>query len=259
MKYPFYVYLIQKDDELFWNAENKTLKLEAQGSTSSEAVQNLEQLERDWLNNAVVAGEKIPEVPCWIRSESASCSSALSQYAESHSMNEADKAQYFSKEVEDERFDAIDERIKELENGGLIEYPLYYSGFKTTIRFDSDNNKYHGRIEDIECLVCFESETSEGIESAFRSAVDEYLVFRNNMLREWEEKRSTSNSLTLFYKGFYATIYYEVEIHSYIGKIQNMDDSNEARVFTTNFIGKTITSAESCFHSIVDEYINYEQ
>lgn len=58
---------------------------------------------------------------------------------------------------------------------------LYYKGYYSEIKFDSDLLILYGKIEDIEDLVDFESENSKEIEREFHNAVDEYLAFCENV------------------------------------------------------------------------------
>lgn len=63
MKYGFIVYQIEIENELLWFAESKDLKgCAGQGTTCDEAIRELEQNERIWLQMAEEDGE-LPPVP----------------------------------------------------------------------------------------------------------------------------------------------------------------------------------------------------
>lgn len=53
MLYEFNVYQAEVEDHVFWIAESKSLKgCVGQGETSSEAIQELEENEKEWINTA---------------------------------------------------------------------------------------------------------------------------------------------------------------------------------------------------------------
>ena len=54
---------------------------------------------------------------------------------------------------------------------------LDYKGYSTSIEIDFPSHLLYGKIEGIRDYVNFESESVEGIEREFRSAVDDYLEF----------------------------------------------------------------------------------
>ena len=54
---------------------------------------------------------------------------------------------------------------------------LEYKGYHSRIEFDSYSKVLHGKIEGINDLVTFESESVSEIESEFHKAVDDYLAF----------------------------------------------------------------------------------
>lgn len=53
---------------------------------------------------------------------------------------------------------------------------MEYRGYHTKIEYDAEDKVLHGKIEGISDLVNFESEDIEGIEGAFKEAVDDYLA-----------------------------------------------------------------------------------
>lgn len=53
---------------------------------------------------------------------------------------------------------------------------LKYKGYLTKIEFDKDDLVLHGKIEGINSLVNFESDSAEKIEEEFHNAVDDYLL-----------------------------------------------------------------------------------
>lgn len=54
---------------------------------------------------------------------------------------------------------------------------LNYRGYITRIYFDSVDKVLHGKILNIKDLVNFESESASEIEKEFHNAVDDYLIF----------------------------------------------------------------------------------
>nr|DAI29972.1 MAG TPA: putative nuclease of the RNAse H fold, HicB family [Caudoviricetes sp.] len=58
-------------------------------------------------------------------------------------------------------------------NNNIIKYKGYFTQLKVSI----DDNVLYGKIEGINDLVTFECETVQEAESAFREAVDDYLIF----------------------------------------------------------------------------------
>lgn len=58
---------------------------------------------------------------------------------------------------------------------------LTYKGYYTNIKIDFESHVLHGKIEGIRDFVDFESNTVEGIEKEFHSAVDDYLKFCNEV------------------------------------------------------------------------------
>lgn len=61
---------------------------------------------------------------------------------------------------------------------------LEYKGYHTRIEFDSISKVLHGKIEGITDLVTFESESVSEIENEFHKAVDDYLIFCENIGQE---------------------------------------------------------------------------
>lgn len=58
---------------------------------------------------------------------------------------------------------------------------LRYKGYYTKIEYSSDDSILYGKIEGINDLVNFESESALEIEKEFHSAVDDYLEFCKNV------------------------------------------------------------------------------
>ena len=54
---------------------------------------------------------------------------------------------------------------------------LEYKGYCTNIEIDFESHMLYGKIEGIRDLVNFMSQSVEGIEQEFHSAVDDYLEF----------------------------------------------------------------------------------
>ena len=77
---------------------------------------------------------------------------------------------------------------------------LEYKGYHTRIEFDSYSKVLHGKIEGINDLVTFESDSVSDIENEFHKAVDDYLVFCEEQLLYWEKRVSSimrSNKVSL--------------------------------------------------------------
>ena len=55
---------------------------------------------------------------------------------------------------------------------------LFYKGFYTAIRYDSETKTLYGKIENLFDLIEFKSDTCKGIEEEFHKAVDKYLEFK---------------------------------------------------------------------------------
>ena len=74
------------------------------------------------------------------------------------------------------------------EPGEAIEFGMAYKGFRTIVKYSKEDKVYYGKIEDIiPDLVNYESENYEGLERAFHEAVDDYLVFQED-LKKGESK-----------------------------------------------------------------------
>ena len=58
---------------------------------------------------------------------------------------------------------------------------LKYKGYYTVIHYSAEDKVLYGKIEDIDDLVSFESESAEEIEKEFHDAVDDYLDFCGRM------------------------------------------------------------------------------
>lgn len=54
---------------------------------------------------------------------------------------------------------------------------LEYKGYYTEIKFSTEDKVLYGKIEFIDDLINFESETVKGIEEEFHSAVDDYIEY----------------------------------------------------------------------------------
>lgn len=53
---------------------------------------------------------------------------------------------------------------------------LRYKGFLGSVHFSADDDCFFGRVEGVDDLVTFEGRDVEGLKSAFREAVEDYLV-----------------------------------------------------------------------------------
>ena len=65
---------------------------------------------------------------------------------------------------------------------------LTYKGYFTTIEFDSEDKVLYGKIEGIDDLVTFESDSAKEIEKEFHYAVDDWLKFRKEIDNVVESK-----------------------------------------------------------------------
>lgn len=66
----------------------------------------------------------------------------------------------------------------------LSELPLNrfdYKGYYTLIHFDSEDKVLYGKIEGIDDLVTFESDSAKEIKKEFHDAVDDWLEFRKEL------------------------------------------------------------------------------
>lgn len=52
---------------------------------------------------------------------------------------------------------------------------MAYKGFESTPKHDDERGIFYGLVDDIEGLCEYESDTADGIEKAFRDAVDDYI------------------------------------------------------------------------------------
>ena len=53
---------------------------------------------------------------------------------------------------------------------------IKYKDLIGSVRFSSEDNVFHGKIEGIDDLVTFEGSTVEGLVSAFHEAVEDYII-----------------------------------------------------------------------------------
>lgn len=97
---------------------------------------------------------------------------------------------------------------------------LEYKGYHTKISVDFSTNTVRGRIEGINDLVDFESESPDTIEQEFKSAVDDYLEFCKEVGKEPEKE----------YKGTF-NVRIKPDLHKKIAvKASKMDISLNAAV-----------------------------
>ncbi|MCR5693832.1 MAG: type II toxin-antitoxin system HicB family antitoxin [Clostridia bacterium] len=54
---------------------------------------------------------------------------------------------------------------------------LEYKGYFSNVEYSAEDGVLHGKIEGINDLVTFENESAAEIENEFRKAVDDYLLF----------------------------------------------------------------------------------
>lgn len=77
----------------------------------------------------------------------------------------------------------LKKKTQVVEPGEAIEFEMTYKGFRTIVKYSKEDKVYYGKIEDILDLVNYESENYEGLEKAFHEAVDDYLVFCEEVKR----------------------------------------------------------------------------
>lgn len=75
----------------------------------------------------------------------------------------------------------LEKETQVVEPGESIDFEMTYKGFCTIIKYSKEDKVYYGKIENIPDLVNYESENYEGLERAFHEAVDDYLVFREEI------------------------------------------------------------------------------
>ena len=68
-----------------------------------------------------------------------------------------------------------------------MENTLYYKNYYTNVSYSAEDKILYGKIEGINDLVTFESESAETIEKEFHSAVDVYLAFCEEVGKEPEK------------------------------------------------------------------------
>ena len=68
-----------------------------------------------------------------------------------------------------------------------MENTLYYKNYYTNVSYSAEDKILYGKIEGINDLVTFESESAETIEKEFHSAVDDYLAFCEEVSKEPEK------------------------------------------------------------------------
>lgn len=71
----------------------------------------------------------------------------------------------------------LKKKTRIVEPGESIKFEMTYKGFRTIVKYSKEDKVYYGKIEDVSDLVNYESENYEGLERAFHEAVDDYLVF----------------------------------------------------------------------------------
>ena len=52
---------------------------------------------------------------------------------------------------------------------------MNHKGYKGSIEYSEEDNVFHGKIENIDDLVTYESENKEELESCFKEAVEDYI------------------------------------------------------------------------------------
>lgn len=77
-----------------------------------------------------------------------------------------------------------------MKKGNLLSYKGYY----TRIKYDTETHIIYGKVEGINDLIYFESDSAKEIEKEFHSAVDDYLSFcKENNLKPDKPYKGTFN------------------------------------------------------------------
>lgn len=66
---------------------------------------------------------------------------------------------------------------------------MVYKGYESTPKHDAECGVFYGLVDGIDGLCEYESEIAEGIEKAFRDAVDDYIDACRDSLQRGEEVR----------------------------------------------------------------------
>lgn len=66
---------------------------------------------------------------------------------------------------------------------------MVYKGYESTPKHDAECGVFYGLVDGIDGLCEYESETADGIEKAFRDAVDDYIDACRDSLQRGEEVR----------------------------------------------------------------------
>lgn len=66
---------------------------------------------------------------------------------------------------------------------------MVYKGYESTPKHDAECGVFYGLVDGIDGLCEYESETAEGVEKAFRDAVDDYIDACRESLQRKEEVR----------------------------------------------------------------------
>ncbi len=109
---------------------------------------------------------------------------------------------------------------------------LEYKGYHTRVEFDSCSKLLHGKIEGINDLVTFESDNVNEIENEFHSAVDDYLLFCEDLGQEPNKE----------YKGTF-NVRIDPELHKRLVEISFYNDE----------------SLNSCVEKAIDIFVKSEE
>jgi predicted HicB family RNase H-like nuclease len=55
---------------------------------------------------------------------------------------------------------------------------LEYRGCRGSVEYSEEDEVFHGRLDSVRELVTYEAGDAEGLEQAFREAVDDYLALK---------------------------------------------------------------------------------
>jgi len=100
---------------------------------------------------------------------------------------------------------------------------LTYKGYYANIQFEADSDVFVGRLAGITDIVVFESDTVEGLKTAFVEAVDDYLVHCKRIGKQ--AQRAFSGKLMLRID---PEIHAEVALATELTRAKSMNEFAEA-------------------------------
>lgn len=168
MKYPFKVYLAEKESKQIWLAESDVLEgCVGEGTTATDAVAQLEITEEKWMSEANEYGVLIPTVPL------------KAYYSKSFSFSTACRF--------GDSFDSTYDSTYITVNKG--ETSEIYKGFVATFRYDESVGVFYGHISNATSAPpIYGNSIFEAIEN-FHKCVNEELFLNNETNISDEDKQ----------------------------------------------------------------------